>query len=350
MDLFKIQTVDQLEQFIKDGNDILEFDENGKTPLFYPHVIDNEELFKKMVEYGVDINRLSDYSELVLHYATEPKHLKLMIECDADLNFDPDGRPPVFYFTKNKECLSFLLENGVNINQKSLSGENLLMQEDLDDDIVDLLISKGIDINAKNEEGENILFVSDSLYAIQKAIEKGVDVNSLNKEGYNALYRQLSTNNLDIILELVKNGININKLDQEYFSVFASNNITNEESLLGGFLEYGWDMNEKSKASGLPISYEVMLSSLAGVKFLVEKGLDITIENDMGVNIYRYCDSKEKLDFLVEQNIPPKIFSSHSPIMQKHIQNYIDILQEKNVLKDILLPTDSSQLNKKIRL
>ena len=57
MDVFKIKNVQQLDNFINEGGDIFDYDD--ETPLFKKHVQKNPELFRAFVEAGIDINALN---------------------------------------------------------------------------------------------------------------------------------------------------------------------------------------------------------------------------------------------------------------------------------------------------
>lgn len=301
MDLFKIKNVQQLDNFINEGGDIFEVDDDDETPLFKKHVQKNPELFRAFVEAGIDINALNNDCETVLMKASDTETIKLILECKGDPNINLNGNndPPIFFHMKSYDNLSLLIEYGADLNALDQDGEHILWDTDLSLNMAKFLISEGANIKFENEFKENILFFSESRHLIEAAIKAGLDPNSENKDGKTPLFYTTDINKLKL---LVNYGADINQKDADAAGILQYYPLsTIKEAKI--FIKCGLDINYGSK-NNLPEAYRIPDTSeqLEIIKYLEKQGLDLTKEDDEGLNITS-CDNigYELLKYLLEE-------------------------------------------------
>ncbi|KAI5786601.1 ankyrin repeat-containing domain protein, partial [Pyronema domesticum] len=123
-----------------------------------------EYVFRLLLEKGVDVHfcNTKGFSALwfAVHYH-KPKFVRLLVEKGADVNCqDNHGETPLLQAVDNIEILSFLLENGADVNFRSgfesrtpLECAVVLGHEDC----VRLLLDKGAGVNLRNEMDETPL-------------------------------------------------------------------------------------------------------------------------------------------------------------------------------------------------
>lgn len=299
MDLFKIKNVQQLDNFINEGGDIFDYDD--ETPLFKKHVQKNPELFRAFVEAGIDINALNNDCETVLMKASDTETIKLILECKGDPNINLNGNndPPIFFHMKSYDNLSLLIEYGADLNVLDQDEEHILWDNDLSLDMARFLISKGANIKFENEYKENILFYTESRALMDMAIKAGLDPNYTNKDGKTPLFYTIDIKTIEF---LVKNGANINQTDADNAGILHYYPLsTLKEAKI--FIKNGLDINHSSKGD-FPDAYKIpnKKEQLEIIKYFEEQGLDLTKKNADGLNITS-CDNVgyELLKYLLEE-------------------------------------------------
>jgi hypothetical protein len=103
-------------------------------------------LLKKYVHLGVN---LADYNDIYRHVHDHNNLICIAID------------------NSNTDILSYLISQGVNINNKTRYDDNTylhyaVMSEAITPEIIELLINSGVDINAQNKNGETALMLAES--------------------------------------------------------------------------------------------------------------------------------------------------------------------------------------------
>ncbi len=113
----------------------------------------------------------------------------------------------------NKEIGKYLIQNGADIKQDTLSGISPLSEAVMKNNvqIIKILYKSGADLNEKDKKGNTLLMYvlgHSSIDIIKFLLDKGIDINAQNNNGTTALLMDIQKNNSDIKLVkfLLKNG------------------------------------------------------------------------------------------------------------------------------------------------
>lgn len=188
-----------LESILADKSNINFVDDEGYSALYYA-ISGNcgTDIINYLLEYGADVTNKTIYGETILlfslSYNTHSNILEALISAGADINAGDDyGIVPIMR-AKNKDELTFLIENGAEINFKTPNdGITPLMQyaSYSTSEMVKLLLDLGAEVNAKSSNGSTALMGAAAnnidLDVIKLLIEAGADVNVKNNDGETAI-------------------------------------------------------------------------------------------------------------------------------------------------------------------
>lgn len=76
-------TLEEAEELIKNGADVNEQDEYGKTPLFF---VKNKQIVELLIRHGADIHAINYNGNTPLFYAYDIEISQLLIDYGADVN------------------------------------------------------------------------------------------------------------------------------------------------------------------------------------------------------------------------------------------------------------------------
>lgn len=113
---------------------------------------------------------------------------------------------------KQLQTVKELVKLGANIHLKNELDEPLLIQlEDPDLELVEFLVDSGIDINDRSEQEETALMLSTKLEYTKLLIKLGAQVNACDIFGNTAVFNAYDCEKYDIVLYLFEHGANINE-------------------------------------------------------------------------------------------------------------------------------------------
>ncbi|OUM62732.1 hypothetical protein PIROE2DRAFT_10885 [Piromyces sp. E2] len=131
---------------------------------------------------------------------------------------DKYGYHPVHLAIRDKkiECVTYLLENGANVNEKTKDGLSPLQlaYDTHDRRIIETLIQHNADVNDVNTEGETILFLAvkdNDIDLVKCLINNNANLNVKDKDGNTPLMIASHERYFQIVRWLVKGGANINE-------------------------------------------------------------------------------------------------------------------------------------------
>ncbi|SCO16926.1 related to ankyrin [Fusarium fujikuroi] len=142
----------------------------------------------------------------------------LIREGNLDINDRSGGNAtPLFFacYTKNKEIVELLLDNGADINARS-DGEVPLhiSVEEGSDAITEMLISRGADVSVVDNDGRtalNIASMSGNTKAARHLIDSGADISHETKDGFTPLSMASSRGHVELAKLLIKSGADVNQ-------------------------------------------------------------------------------------------------------------------------------------------
>jgi len=346
---------------IESGADIFLIDNDGFTALHYAARKGLTEIAKLLVERGAEIDKYPDSSKFYAGYtplilacdsSRDDKTLevvKYLVEKGANLEkveFAFKSPLTAAVFAKSTNTIRFLLESGANPNNALNDGRTplyLAISEGLPFEAVDVLLAKGADVSLGTEYYTPLgLAVSKSSHDVTKRlIDFGADYLKVDSLGNTILHnaaRSGSTKNIELFVGL---GIDINSInmegdtplhiaaEREYFrnvellislgaDVLAKNNngylplhihlavYKESKDTIELLLSKGVSINQNEVEFGFsPLHLAAGNGMLEMVKFLVEKGADISIQADkkiapLHMAVGRY-GKVEVIDYLLEK-------------------------------------------------
>lgn len=174
----------------------------------------------------------------------------------------------IFGTCEKKEYIDFLIKNGIDINQKSGTGNTALHYASMlsDYDLVKKLVESGIDVNATTIKNYNALMEaceSDFMYAPTKIREDILPYSSLDEYFYlqtiyNELYlhrnqrKEFHENQLKIIRYLLDNNINKDQVSIDNSSALdlaIENHYIRSTKMVEILSKYGVEASKKHNTS-----------------------------------------------------------------------------------------------------
>lgn len=297
------------------------------TPLMLAAKYNNdEEAVKLMIEHGADIDLINKRGWNALMYACAFSSSKSVIEMLLKKSSDKfkinNNGQNVFelailryrfnedkYAINPDELVDIFLNNGFDINQKNIYGDNLLfsaVENKMPLFVISSLINKGINISDKNINGDSILlhclknnldvkyikFFS-ILYTGDDFIELCIDGeyeelknkfgNSLENNLKFKLEKKLAGINKNIIEDIIKNKMdftkNINQFIEDYYTplMFACK-YNNNEKVIKLLIENGACVNTKNNKGDTPLIIAYKYNKKKVIKVLLDNGAEIPDE------------------------------------------------------------------------
>lgn len=238
---------------------------------------------KLFFKYGLSVQIKDKYNNNLLYiYKNDLRIVKYLFNKGVDINNINDyGESPLF--SGNKNVVKFLIEKGANINQINNNGENILFVHNKDADFIRYLINTGVKYDCVTTNGENICFRNTGLinslkeYEV-KAMFKKSGLNKANRNiAFILFYYVLNSNDSHIAISTIK------KLEQ--YEIFV-------------------DYNQVDKS---------------------------------GDNLYRYANTHEMLEFLLDKNVPLTVINNNGDCM-------LDLIYKKDYMRN----NDNLELKEKI--
>lgn len=193
------------------------------------------ETIKLLIAAGADVKaKINGYTILNCAMHTNIEIVKLLISAGADIN---SGR--LFcslaggFNEKLFSMVMFLIDSGVNINERDDSGKTALLKALKNDNVnmSSLFITVGADVNAKDDDGKNAFFYLDThtndthtypthhndivrddtvRAKLRLLINSGANINAKDNNGWTALMFYSKKGCTVIVEELIKAGADVN--------------------------------------------------------------------------------------------------------------------------------------------
>ena len=185
-----------------------------------------------LVEAGVDLNQLNSNGlnvfQIMYEINVKPRHFDILIEHNGNINYlDENGEPFIkkAISIPNIKAIEFMLNKGVDINEKYKNGFTALMYALILDkfDAFSYLINKGANLDITNDDGDNIAhiayrnlninktfpnFLCDLLCENPKILTMKNNLNMTPMDVFKTMYK--NNKNMEIYSKLSKSVENIN--------------------------------------------------------------------------------------------------------------------------------------------
>ena len=196
---------------------------NGRTPLCLAATKStNIEIIKLLIDAGANINFTTFNGKSPMYYAIvseNNKAIKLLCRMGAKLYYRHKSqreKSPIFVaiIKENLEAIEYFCDHGADLYWKSLEGFTPLMFASMYgfDHITNYLSVRSKNLDCENKDGLNVL----SLYVLRgnlkfasKILIRGADINYKNKFGKTLLYLAIAKKVKSAIIEwLLEEGAN----------------------------------------------------------------------------------------------------------------------------------------------
>jgi len=342
-----------------------------KTPIIkLKQMVDNE--FSKVEIYD-------DLYFLAVEYNTAPV-MKVLLEFDVHFNEKTCSNKLLILasLVKNLSIIDALVQNGVDINQRSNSFEadSALMsackvkgygqyipqvtEQNRDDYIYYMtkyFVDHGAIINESNKYGYTPLIYAskyNNFKAMKYLIEHGADINAKNNFDYSSLIYLSQHGNLEGVKYLVENGANIDDSERsgETSLMIACKNGFND--VISFLVNHNANINAKNSWGHTPLMYACESGDIEVVKFLLSHGAHINDKNNKGdTSVLLACRTShlKVMEFLILNgaNILEIDQEGKSLIMYASMKNdirYLQIIFEADMYQNQKELKECEQANK----
>jgi len=204
---------------------------------------------------------------------------------------------------------------------------------------VERLISEGADIHKKDRWDETPLYIAASRghkNICEMFLDKGADINATDHRGHTPLHQAVSNGQKDIVELLIAKGADINAKNNEDRTPLDIASSRNRRGFVELLLTKG--------ATTSSIHLAAQIRDLAGVKVLLEEGVDVNAKDDKGITALHYAAQegpKELAEFLIAKgaDINGKDNNDYTPLY------YAFWYENKDIIK--LLVTKGADVNLK---
>jgi ankyrin repeat protein len=194
----EIQYWEIIPILLKMGADPNQENKLGSTPILFAAFQGNYELVKVLLESGGTLSTTSRTKRTLLHFATAKA-------------FEKKDQSPLSQ--ANQDFIAYLLEKGLDVNQKDLHEMTPLMYAATSGyiSVIDLLLDQGADLEALNEKGWSPLLIaamSGHPDLVKKFIEAGANIHVVDRTGKGIFHLlQFETPSVTALLDLDKQSL-----------------------------------------------------------------------------------------------------------------------------------------------
>ena len=329
-------TVETVKQKIKEGNNPAEANGNNFDGVVYATLQDAplKTITFMISQKGNDVNKLTH-----------------------------DGRTYAFWaaYKGNAELVQYLLENGAKTNITDDKGNSIINfaagSGQQNTKVYDLVIKYGADVQKDlNPDGANALLIAapnDPDFKLVSYFQsKGLDINSVDSDGNGIFNYVTKKGQIESLKALLKKGIK--GTDQAF--IFAANGArgtTNGIEVYTYLERVGLNPNVTNKEGESALHILAARSKdLDVIKFLLDKGLEVSTKDSKGNNALMYAASSNNLEVV---NLLADNLKNHDDINKKgqsaltlavggNTSDVVAFLIKKDY-KTALVDTDGNSLN-----
>ena len=309
----------------------------------YATLPDNKEADAKMAEFLASVcGNAGNFCNPVWWEKATIEDVQAELNAGHDINqIDPQGNTPLMSAIISKadlNIISFLVENGADINYKSSKGKSILELALNRFDIVEFLISKGVfvepDILVKNLnacENSNVLDI---------LLKHGAKIDAKGEFGETLLKRVSHYAKLEVIESLIEHNADI-RAKNEFGETVIMSAIRNQNPRVTGLLlARGADQDINAVSDFWGETALMMASSAQSpeiIKLLLDYGADVNLKNNKGETaLMKAVNNPDILPMLIEAGAKVNEIDNRgeNALVKAHRlgkQAAIDILAKQNI-------------------
>lgn len=229
----------------------------------------HEEVIRRLVEAGADINAQSPYRGVALIGAVSQT---------------PYFGQPAHSLTPG--IVKYLIAEGANVNAAGRDGETALMSAVLkgSDELTGMLVAAGANVNAKDKAGKTALMYAPQYHSSNPVVVKvllaaGADVNAANDDGRTALMQAAGAGSAEIVKLLLDAKASVNTKDKKGLTALMAAGATYGAGIAQVLIQAGASVNERDEKGWTALMYAAprYYNDSGGecVKVLIAAGADV---------------------------------------------------------------------------
>ncbi|AEK24116.1 Putative ankyrin repeat protein [Capnocytophaga canimorsus Cc5] len=344
-----------------EGNDVHKRTHDKRTYLFWAAMKGNLPLVEKFIKLGADVN-LHDshlYNPILFAAARGTDNqpvIELLIKNGADINYrNEQGANALLLAIGNMKDIKeadFFIKKGLSLKSTDHNGNNAAFYaaRSGNETLVKQLKKQKINIKALNKKGENLMFAAaqgarmktNTLDFFQFLEKQGISPNQPNNEGITPLMIVASSNkNLEVIDYFIKKGNDVNQVDKEGNTPLMWAALRNSHEVVVALTQHCKNIDTQNNEGFSALTQAVRGNTPEVVKFLLEKGADVTIK-DKNQNTLAY----HLLDNFSPRNL--KAFEQKWKLLSDAGLDWTALQAENNTLYHIAVEKSSTDLVQKV--
>ena len=231
-----------------------------------------KDIFDKILTEEIDFNILTKNSESLILKAVKSNNLyyiNKLIEKKAELK----GKKLIFN-TNNKEIISILVKEKVDLEEKDKNGETVLVSavKARETEKVKMLVELGAKTDVVDTKKNNLIdlaIMSNNSPLVTYFLEKGIKVNTKNKD---LLVWGVQENNIKLVEVFGNNFGYLDYKDKQGRNLLMIAAINNSKNVAEYLVNRGLSLVEKDKSGLNAIMYAAKHNSVDVAKLLIKKG------------------------------------------------------------------------------
>ncbi|KAF8771011.1 Serine/threonine-protein phosphatase 6 like protein [Argiope bruennichi] len=365
-----------LELLITRGADINLINFYGLKALHFAALCGNRKIIEELIKQNADVNDRSS-GETPLHLAVLNNTIEvveMLIKNGAQVDVENEsGFTPLCFAVENndKETVEMLINNGANIYANDgyplffafyngfhdlveifLLNENFEINKKIFTDITPLHIAAKLGhriivetlINKKNADVNAVTAIDNAtplhwaasegaIEVVKILLKKKAKINARSVDGYTPLHLAVYSGHITVVKLLIESGANVNIADYK-------NRTAIELAVAHGKLEIVKMLSELKRINihdkandGLSLLHiAAQFGRLDIMKYLIEKGIDISSENDAGTKSIHFAardGHKDIVQFLLDLDPNGKHLTvdGYTPVHYAVLGGHTDILK-----------------------
>jgi ankyrin repeat protein len=181
----------------------------------------------------------------------------------------------------DREAVSSLLKQRVNVNARQLDGATALAWAAHQDDLktAELLIHAGANVNAANDYGVTPLWLACSnanAGMVEKLLKAGANSNATLSTGETALMRAARTGDVNVVKLLLAQGATANAKETRGGQTALMWAVAeNHTEVVQALIEHGADVHARSKGGFTPLLFAAQQGNLDSARILLSARADV---------------------------------------------------------------------------
>lgn len=237
-----------------------------------------------LIEHGAEVDDLDSHIPTPLMLAAQNGHLEtihVLLKYGGSLNTpDDDGRLPLHAKGDHADVVKFLVKESGNVTAKNSNGDSVLHLTSCLE-LVTFLVEQGADINSRGLLGRTPLHVAAErghLDTVKYLINKGADINSCNQIGFSILSSALEYGHAALVEALIERVCDLkltNKPDPEGAVIMQSAATNGFTDVIKRLLAKGLSVDAIGRDGTTPLMVAARAGQYETVAFLLDRGANV---------------------------------------------------------------------------